>query len=519
MSSAMDARGERDESGLGLNDPALRAALDGAVHLAAVACGADGCIRSWNLGAEHLLGHRAETMIGAHLGDLMRTDGQRVWARRVLDPRQPLLAHRAILSRRDGSPISCLVMGDRIAGADGLLQTSLLILPLQPPAAGAAERSAERLPGREDAVSVLAGGIAHDFNNLLLGIMGNADLLLMELPSDHASRDHIEQITQAGLRAADLCRQLMAFSGAAVTLKDDLDVNALIGNLLPLARMSLGPVPLSLHLSDPLPRIEGDAAQLRQVLINLVTNAAEAISERPDGRIEIRTSARAGALPGGGEAVVIEVVDNGVGMTPEQIDRAFDPFYTTKFLGRGLGLAAAQGIARAHLGGIHLCSSPGAGTTVTVALPCGRRSAEDGPTPTSTQPPLATRSAGAPSRILVVDDEAHVRLVADGMLRQAHYEVVLAEHGGEALAILADDPGAIDLVVLDMTMPGLTGGEVLERIRELRADLPVLLSSGYGPELSAHLVADDPRCAFLPKPYRRQDLLAALDELLPEDAP
>jgi nitrogen-specific signal transduction histidine kinase/ActR/RegA family two-component response regulator len=501
----------------GLADPDLQTTLQDVHHLAAVGVRDDGRIVYWNRGAERFFGHAADQALAANLQDLMRTDGQRVWARSILNPSSPLPTHRTTLPGIGGASTACLVSASRVADC-GSEAIYLLITPLELPAAMAAASPQPPAPPCDEALGVLAGGIAHDFNNLLLGMMGNADLLLMELPVDHAAREHVDQITQAGLRAADLCRQLMAFSGSTMILKESVDINDLIRHLVPLARMSLGAVPLTLELAADLPPVDGDATQLRQICLNLLTNAAEAIAGRHDGTVEIRTRLRthqdrpaAGTDQPGRGFLLIEVHDNGVGMIPEQVERAFDPFYTTKFLGRGLGLAAAQGIVRSHGGAIDLCSSSGAGTTVTVTLPASSHR----PATAAASPMAPTAQIpGSGHRILVVDDEAHVRAVTSGMLRRAGNTVTLAEHGGEALAILADDPSTFDLVLLDMTMPGLSGVDTLERIRELRPDLPVLLSSGYGPEQSAHLVSQDSRCSFLAKPYRRQQLLSAIGALL-----
>jgi len=506
----------------GLADPDFQTTLQNLHHLAAVGCHVDGRIVFWNQGAERFFGYQADQALSASLQDLMRTAGQRVWARTILDPQAALPTHRAVLPGLGGASVPCLINASRVAGDQGARTTYVLITPLElPPAMATASSGAQRTPAPpcDEALGVLAGGIAHDFNNLLLGMMGNADLLLMELPADHPNRDLVEQITQAGLRAADLCRQLMAFSGSTTIHKEAVDINGLVRHLAPLAHMSLGAVPLSLDLAPDLPSVEGDATQLRQVCLNLLTNATEAIAGRPEGAVTIRTCLRPrddtqtrGSDQFDGAFVLIEIQDNGSGMAQEQIERAFDPFYTTKFLGRGLGLAAAQGIARSHGGTIALCSSPDAGTRVTVTLPVGSSAPASGVATAAIE--RAALATGNGHRILVVDDEAHVRAVTSGMLRRAGNTVLLAEHGAEAVALLGDDPGAVDLVLLDMTMPGLGGSETLERIRELRPDLPVLLSSGYGPEQSAHLVNRDPRCAFLAKPYRREQLMIAISELM-----
>jgi PAS domain S-box-containing protein len=537
MSSAMDpvrqpqlAHDGQD----GLTDDRVRRVLEDAASTAVIGCDADGRITDWNLGAERILGYSARDIIGADLHDLMRTQGQRAWLRGVLDARRPApRLHRVDLSRSDGDPVSCLAAGEQVRRDDDGLAIYLLLVPVSRPARLAGDDAGDDRAPREsgqslDSLSVLAGGIAHDFNNLLLGMVGHADLALMELPADHPVREHVDQIAQAGLRAADLCRQLMSFSGTGVLVKEEIDLSDLVRGLSPLMRMSLGRFSLDLDVADQLPAIEADATQLRQVIMNLVTNAAEAVGDRDEGVVTVRTRCQDTSdsplydqfsttpLPPG-DYVIVEVEDNGDGMAPDEMARAFEPFFTTKFTGRGLGLASAYGIVRAHRGSILLCSSPRTGTTATVALPAVRREASPASAPSTPRAAVSSRTAGAPRdalRILVVDDEAHVRTVAASILNRADYEVALADHGGAALDILAADASAVDLVLLDLTMPGLDGLDVLDRIRELRSDLPVVLTSGYGPERTAHVVAGDPNCRFLAKPYRRLTLLEAVEAML-----
>ena len=375
-----------------------------------------------------------------------------------------------------------------------------------------------------ESLGVLAAGIAHDFNNLLLGVVGNADLVLMELPSDHSVRDSVEQIAQAGLRAADLCRQLLAFSGKGKVLVEPLELTRLVQDLAPLMHMSLGGAGLRLDLADSLPVVEADATQIRQVVMNLVTNATEAQEDKP-GMITLRTRLHDAvheplsdpvtgrALPAGSYAV-IEVEDDGVGMPQDQQSRIFEPFFTTKFMGRGLGLAAVQGIVRAHHGAVTVKSQPLSGSTFAIYLPVvGVRSAL-APATAATVPPRRKPAPRKVKHILVVDDEKHVLQVAGQLLTAAGFEVSRAEDGANALHILARDPAAVDLVLLDMTMPGLDGLEVLERIRRLRTDLPVLLSSGYGREQVGDVLSADPACGFIQKPYRGQELLESTNAML-----
>jgi len=364
-----------------------------------------------------------------------------------------------------------------------------------------------------ESLGLLAGGIAHEFNNLLLSIIGHADLLQLELPPEHGGREALEQITQAGFRAADLCNQLLAYSGKGQVTKDDLDIAQLVRSMEPLLRVSLGGARLLLELADGLPPVAGDAAQLRQVVMNLVTNAAEAVRGR-DGTIRIRTRSCAHdetslcdgmtgeALPAG-DYVVLEVVDDGCGMEIEALGRAFDPFYTTKFTGRGLGLAAVLGIVRSHGGTIEARSEAGVGSTFTVHLPAA--ASIDEPATTTAVAPAGARPTAVGrdqrGRVLIVDDEPQIRAVAAQMLELAGWQVTSAEDGYEALALFGSEPDRFDVVLLDMTMPGISGAEALARIRQFRPEQPVLLTSGYNEQEVADLLVQDAACAFIQKPY------------------
>jgi PAS domain S-box-containing protein len=511
-----------------MGDPATRRLVQGLDHVAVLGLGAGGTLFFWNRGAEQLLGHSTAAVLGRDPVQVLAAEEDRARLRELLGggARTPVSGICQLL-HRDGSRVPVLLHHEQVHGDDDRpAETYTFATPLR---AETGDRAHLQLLQTQklESLAVLAGGIAHDFNNLLLGVVGNADLMLLELSEDHPAHEPAEQIAQAGLRAADLCRQLLAFSGKGQVLSDEVDLTDLVQSLAPLLHMSLGGSRLHLDLATALPPVTGDPEQLRQVIVNLVTNAAEALTDDP-GAITIRTRSHDAAadplanpvtgapLPEGTYAMV-EVADTGCGIAPEHLERVFEPFFTTKFLGRGLGLAAAQGIVRAHHGTVRVASAPGNGATFTVLLPAvGVRGAPLAGT--DQQPAAATEQAPdvetGQRRILVVDDEEHVRRVASQLLQADGYAVTAVTDGEAAIELLENDPRACDLVLLDMTMPGFDGLEVLRAIRRLRRDLPVLLSSGYGRERVRHVLAEDDACAFIQKPYRRRELLGSTGAML-----
>lgn len=381
--------------------------------------------------------------------------------------------------------------------------------------AAAALRAAERRlyeSQRLESLGVLAGGIAHDFNNLLLGVLGNAGLALSELAEDSPARAIVEAIQTAGQRGADLTRQLLAYSGQGKFVLEPVDLSALVGESgRLLATVIAKTATVDYQLGEGLPPVEADATQIRQVVMNLLTNASDALEDRP-GTITVRTykdqlnAATNDLAPG--TYVVAEVTDTGVGMDSSTLRRIFDPFFTTKFHGRGLGMAAVLGIAKGHRGAIRVESEPGRGTKVRFFLPVGG----DLPAPA---PPPPQRASPPPSHatVLVVDDEKMVNDVAALILRRAGFKVRQAHNGQVALELLSKEPGTIDLVLLDLTMPVLSGAATLAKIRERWPELPVLLSSGFSAEGAARDRTFSAN-GFIQKPYRPEALVTLVHATL-----
>jgi signal transduction histidine kinase/CheY-like chemotaxis protein len=363
-----------------------------------------------------------------------------------------------------------------------------------------------------ESLGVLAGGIAHDFNNLLVAIMGNAGLALLDLPEDSPARTSIMDVEIASRRAGELARQMLAYSGRSRFRIEPVELSDLVRELLTLLQVSIGKgVILKLHLAEEPIVVDADAAQLRQVVMNLVINAADAIHDR-SGTVTIRVDRiladadylanahpEAGLEPG--HYATLEVADTGIGMDRETQERIFDPFFTTKFTGRGLGLAAVLGIVRGHAGALRVYSEVGHGSTFRVVLPLSASS----PVPSHD----AAESWRSEATVLVVDDDAMVRSVARRLLEAFGLTVHVAEGGPEAIARLAAAPDAIDAVLLDMTMPEMSGADVFIRLREVRPDLPVVLMSGYHEdELSEEVGAGI--SGFVQKPFTPADLASRM---------
>ena len=375
---------------------------------------------------------------------------------------------------------------------------------------------------RLESLGVLAGGIAHDFNNLLVGILGNAQLAQMKLAEDHAALANVRYIETAANQAADLTSQMLAYSGGGRFVLEPIDIGELIRNMQELLEVPTKQVRgFDLGLADRLPRFEADKTQVRQLLLALVTNAAEAIDDA-GGRVSITTGCGVADrtylgdtyidddLPAG-HYVWIEVIDDGPGMEEETRSRMFEPFFTTKRPGRGLGLAAVLGIVRSHRGAIRVDSTPGRGTRVRVLFPAvkerERSEAEAG------QP---EEGPAAPPTVLVVDDEPAVRSVARESLESAGYRVLVAEEGGKALRMYDDERSNIDVVLLDLVMPGLSGLQVLGRLRQLNPEVRVVLMSGHNREPAMAHEGDRP-AAFLRKPYTPADLVEMIAAELEEE--
>jgi len=372
---------------------------------------------------------------------------------------------------------------------------------------------------RLESLGVLAGGIAHDFNNLLVGMLGNASLALIDLPLDDKLRPLLLGIETSAQRAAELTRQLLAYAGKGRFVIERVNLTTIVEEMTSLlSTVRSKKAELRLALMAGLPVVDVDATQIRQVVMNLLTNASEALGDQP-GEIVVRTGIQQvdddsgdyavdGAAVEPGTYVILEVSDTGNGFPMADVSRIFEPFYTTKFTGRGLGLAATLGIVRAHRGAIAVESEVGRGTVFKVLLPAvdAALTAGDLVVPGS--------SFAAQGAVLLVDDEPSVRAVVRTMLSRRGIEVLEASHGEEALALFETERARVTLVLLDLTMPRLDGEEVFRRLKALDGSVRVIMMSGYDEENVAQRFVGAGVAGFIQKPFRAADLYERIADAL-----
>ena len=373
-----------------------------------------------------------------------------------------------------------------------------------------------------ESLGVLAGGIAHDFNNLLTIILGNASQALDEMPPLSPARDSLQAIEATSLRAAELCRQMLAYSGKGRFVIENIRMNDLIGEMISLLKASISKKAiLNLNLKERLPPLRGDPSQIRQVMMNLVFNASEAIGEH-GGVITIST----GMMECSGEYISefyldeslteglyvwLEISDTGCGMDHETQRRIFEPFFTTKFTGRGLGLSAVLGIVRGHKGALKVYSEPGQGTTFKALFPA-----------VQTDKPQIAQSSGSTHHsdwkgagtILLVDDEESVRSLGNRMLERLGFKVLIAVDGQQALEIFRELSDEILLVILDLTMPYMDGEETFRELRRIDPKARVIMSSGYTESEITPRFAGKRLSGFLQKPYTLDTLTQRLRDAL-----
>jgi len=377
-------------------------------------------------------------------------------------------------------------------------------------------QEAQRLEG----IGVMAGGIAHDFNNLLTGIFGAVTIAQQEIPAGSPVLQRLEHIERAATRAAELCQRLQAQMGHGATALTLLSLDALVEDAIKLAQSNFKPgIALKTGFAGNLPSVRGNEAQLRQVVVNLMINAVEAIGTA-GGTIRVVTYSRTldvaalallqfaeEARPG--DYVVIEVADTGGGMEEKNLPRIFDPAFTTKDSGRGLGLAASGRILRKHRGGVSVESISGRGSVFRIFLPVMWASSSQ----PATLPPMTPASVSA-GTVLIVDDDEAVRALAKWVVEKAGYRVVTARDGDEAVRIFKANPEQFCFVLLDLTMPRMGGTEAAAGIRAVRAGVPVVIITGHGEDVMASEVQAGV-VDFLQKPFGPDQLRAVLKRHLP----
>jgi PAS domain S-box-containing protein len=403
----------------------------------------------------------------------------------------------------------------------------------------AARRSAEASEAQSrhvqklESIGVLAGGIAHDFNNLLHVVLGNADIALGRLPPRSPAKGPLEEVVRATIRAADLTRQMLAYSGKGAFVVRHLDLSSEVREMATLLRTAISKqASLVWELAPRLPAVKADATQVRQIVMNLITNASDALQDS-EGVITLRTGlvqpdelkVTEPAILGGSEEppaeiqnpyVYLEVTDTGAGMSPDTLQRIFDPFFSTKFAGRGLGLAAVMGIVQSHGGLVRIRTQPGQGTTFRVLFPGVPGSI---PAP---EPPTTSRTEWSGSgTVLVVEDEEGVREVAERILQDFGFATLAAVDGREALDVMEREGDKVGVVLLDLSMPRMGGQETLRHLRQQRPHLPVIIMSGYTEEAVASQFSDNGpgMTAFLQKPFLAENLMEVLRPALEVSSP
>ncbi len=467
-----------------------------------------------------MFGRDPASMVGASLMELAAVESRESVAEHIR--RDATEVYEAIGLRKDGSKFVAELRGRTLLHQDRPARVTIMRDVSDRKRAEAEQRAlAERVRHAQklESLGVLAGGVAHDFNNILTVISNGVALAKRDPSIGSAAATHLDTVALATERAADLCRQMLAYAGKAAFAREAVDLSALVAEMSSMLEVSIAKkATLVRELPGALPPMLGDATQIRQIVMNLVLNASEAIGEA-NGTVRVSTGSgtfgadsfarsAAGGDPKPGPYVWIEVHDDGAGMDAKTIAQMFDPFFTTKFVGRGLGMAAVLGIVRGHAGAIEVESTPGKGTRIRVHFPA------------SAAAPVHRPSRRAPKLeghgvVLVVDDETHVRQMTQLLLRDFGFEVLVASDGVEAIEIFRVQASHIDAVLLDRTMPRMDGAETLGELRKIDPSVPIVMTSGYGAAIAEDASASGAAPnATLAKPYTAERLVAVLQQVM-----
>ncbi|QDU51028.1 Blue-light-activated protein [Gimesia panareensis] len=374
-----------------------------------------------------------------------------------------------------------------------------------------------------ESLGVLAGGVAHDFNNLLLAILGNTNLTLMELQEDSPISQNVKNIEIAARHATKICERLLAYSGRRTFVTTTFNLNQIIQETVEILKTIISPnAHIELNLSSDNLLIHGDTGQIEQVVLNLLTNASEAIQNQKDaGKIDVRT----GFLElnqddfsnyyfcenvSPGRFIFFEIEDNGSGMDEDCQSKMFDPFFTTKFTGRGLGLAGVSGIIRGHHGGLFVQSAVESGSCFRVILPVATDPEEEITTDSSVDP-VVPADVGY---VLVIDDDQAVCNVVTNVLKRFGFSVLLANSGSQGIEVFERNRDSISVVLLDMTMPGMSGVETLRQLQDKQINVPVILTSGLSENDISDQMDSSEIVHFLKKPYKPQKLVNIVSKAL-----
>ncbi len=485
-----------------------------------------GIIETVSRSSERLFGYSNSELIGKHISFLLDPEFLQIFEEKfpVLLSGKPSSAE-VVMLRKDGKRLNILRAAQPIMDESGNVQ-SILALNVDITARKKAEVAKKRLEEqiqqtqKLESLGVLAGGIAHDFNNILTGVLGNAGLAQLSLSPVSPALDNIKKIETSAQRAAELCNQLLAYSGKGKFVVQPVNLNHIVEEMTHLLEISISKkAVLKYNLAENLPAVDADITQMRQIIMNLIINASDAIEEK-SGIITITTGAMECDTKyltktflddelTEGVYIYLEVSDTGHGMDDQTRKKIFDPFFTTKFTGRGLGLAAVLGIMRGHKGAIKVYSEPGKGTTFKILMPSSKESAAK----------ILKNVPGSgdwrgKGTVLVADDEETIRAVGRQTLERTGFKVITAEDGRDALKKFKKYSDKIVLVLLDMTMPHLSGEEVFREMRRIRPSVKVILSSGYNEQDATNGFVGKGLAGFLQKPYQPQKLIDAVRSVI-----
>lgn len=475
-----------------------------------IVVGADGLFRFSNPAAEHLLQQTTEELLGSPFGyPIFQEETREISIHHSHGPTTPVEMRVVPIEWENESAflISLRDLTERRKAEEDQKRHEL-------------ERQyAQKL----ESLGVLAGGIAHDFNNLLMTVVARAGLALRSLPKEDPAREHLRFIEKAGLRGGELANQMLTFAGQTQLNFQSVDCSQLLKEMKTILRSAVSKnISVNMETAANLPPIRGDRAQLRQMVMNITINAAEAIGDG-NGTISINTESIdsstldfrpfhvIGDLPWG-PCVRVRISDTGSGIKAELIPKIFDPFFTTKFPGRGLGLAAILGIIRAHGGALAVQSQEGKGTEFWFLFPSSQKT----PIPRSTTltiPQPSPSYSHSPTMILIVDDEKDVLEACSLILREIGLETLVASDGPSGLQLFKQYERHLAFVLVDLTMPHMDGGMLCKEIRSLNAQVPILVSSGYTEyEAMKHFTGLE-IASFIQKPFQVEVLIEKVQQL------
>jgi PAS domain S-box-containing protein len=462
-----------------------------------------------NAAAAKLLSRPPAQLVGARFDVLVAADHRSAFREFLAQATHDTAELESSLQLADDSPAKEVLLRGEPYAEEG--QSRWLLSIVDVTAHKEAERERTRLERQMlaiqklESLEVLAGGVAHDFNNLLTVILSSIERARRVIGNEHLLRRTLDDMSDAALHGASLARQMLLYSGKRLFTKEPVDLFGLVRELEPLAIAAAMPVTLEFEIAEDSVFIEGDSTQLRQLILNLVTNAAEAIGKH-DSAIKV-------SLTNDDKNVLLTISDTGPGMSDETSRRMFEPFFSTKLGGRGLGLAVVHGIIRAHGGTLRVVTDLGDGTTFEISLPKTSLAA--------TRPAQATVAAPAvrpllTGTLLLVDDMPEVVDGLADLLELLGFKAIVAYDGDEAVECLRANPDGIDAAIVDLSMPKMDGIASAAAFREIRPDLPIALTSGCDelPNGGDRLFQ-----ALLSKPYTSADLMLVLAQLLAERQP